>query len=385
MKRPRTQHASARNGRGARAGRRAPLAVALSAALAWVVPGQEARAIEPAGMEPVRVDARTIRRFSPLGNRAGLLTFLGGAELRGRRPLASLSGLARTGPDRFLAVSDGGDWVALSLSRDANGRIAGARASAAPIDADVRGRRRDKGDVDAEAVALMADGSALVAFEHRNRILRFDAAGRRTGVIDLPIPQRELRRNKGLEAVAASPPGSRLAGAAVTVAERSIDRRGDIFAAILSGPGRGVFTVRRTDGFDVTDAAFLPDGDLILLERRYRGRLSLRMRLRRIPGAALRRGARVDGPVLMEAGLASEIDNMEGLTVHTDDRGTVLTLVSDDNDSFLQRTLLLEFLLPEGAGRGAAPPPEAAPANVPVPTVRPRALGRLSTTGGHAS
>jgi hypothetical protein len=42
-----------------------------------------------------------------------------------------------------------------------------------------------------------------------------------------------------------------------------------------------------------------------------------------------------------------QIDNMEGLSVHTDaDGAVVLTLVSDDNfNHFLQRTVLLQFRL----------------------------------------
>ena len=59
-------------------------------------------------------------------------------------------------------------------------------------------------------------------------------------------------------------------------------------------------------------------------------------------------GALVDGPVLFEADLGYEIDNMEGLSVHRGAGGeTVLTLISDDNFSVLQRTLLLQFTLAE--------------------------------------
>ena len=36
-----------------------------------------------------------------------------------------------------------------------------------------------------------------------------------------------------------------------------------------SGPRAGVFSVKRTDDFDVTDATFLPDGDLVVLERKF--------------------------------------------------------------------------------------------------------------------
>jgi hypothetical protein len=50
--------------------------------------------------------------------------------------------------------------------------------------------------------------------------------------------------------------------------------------------------------------------------------------------------------VLIEADLGYEIDNMEGLSVHRAANGdVVLTLVSDDNFSIIQRTILLQFTL----------------------------------------
>ena len=56
----------------------------------------------------------------------------------------------------------------------------------------------------------------------------------------------------------------------------------------------------------------------------------------------------VDGPVLFKADLGHEVDNMEGIDAHVTPEGeTVLTLVSDDNFSLLQRTLLLQFTLVE--------------------------------------
>ena len=56
----------------------------------------------------------------------------------------------------------------------------------------------------------------------------------------------------------------------------------------------------------------------------------------------------VDGPVLFDVDLGYEIDNMEGLSVHRSAGGeVVLTLISDDNFSAVQRTLLLQFTLAE--------------------------------------
>ncbi len=51
----------------------------------------------------------------------------------------------------------------------------------------------------------------------------------------------------------------------------------------------------------------------------------------------------------MEADYGNQIDNMEGLGIHRDARGrTILTLISDNNRSILQRTLLLRFVLGDG-------------------------------------
>ncbi|MEO6783354.1 MAG: esterase-like activity of phytase family protein, partial [Bradyrhizobium sp.] len=72
------------------------------------------------------------------------------------------------------------------------------------------------------------------------------------------------------------------------------------------------------------------------------------IRIRRIPLAAVAPGAVVDGPVIFAADLGEEIDNMEGIDAFVTPEGdTVLTMVSDDNFSLIQRTLLLQFTLLE--------------------------------------
>jgi hypothetical protein len=139
-----------------------------------------------------------------------------------------------------------------------------------------------------------------------------------------------------------------MAGALIAFSERDLDRAGNLRAFLIGGPTPGVFTVRRTDGFDISDSAVLPSGDVLLLERRYSWSTGVAIRLRRIPLASIAPGAVVDGPALFFADLGYQIDNMEGLAVHRTAQGeTVLTLVSDDNFSRLQRTLLLQFTLLE--------------------------------------
>ena len=60
------------------------------------------------------------------------------------------------------------------------------------------------------------------------------------------------------------------------------------------------------------------------------------------------RRAVVDGPVIFTADLGNEVDNMEGIDSHVTPEGdTVITMVSDDNFSMIQRNLLLQFTLVE--------------------------------------
>lgn len=113
---------------------------------------------------------------------------------------------------------------------------------------------------------------------------------------------------------------------------------------------RGVahrFALTDIGGYEPTDAVALANGDVIVLERRFRWLEGVKMRLRRIDGGEFKPGAVIEGEVLLDADMSQEIDNMEAVAAHTDASGaTVLTLMSDDNfNGFLQRTLLLQFRL----------------------------------------
>jgi hypothetical protein len=164
----------------------------------------------------------------------------------------------------------------------------------------------------------------------------------------VPPGVRGLPNNKGLEALVAVPRGLPLAGALIAISERGLTRDGNINAFLIGGPRPGTFALRRTADFDVSDAALLPSGDLLVLERKFSWTTGLFVRIRRIALLDIQPGALVDGRVLFEADLGYAIDNLEGLSVHRGPNGeTVLTLVSDDNFSALQRTLLLQFTLAE--------------------------------------
>src|SRR5438046_945201 len=166
--------------------------------------------------------------------------------------------------------------------------------------------------------------------------------------VPLPPAARKLPYNKGIEALAVVPKGLPLAGTLIAISERGLDRNGNLIGFLIGGPTPGQFSVIRSSNFDVSDAVLLHSGELLVLERKFSWTSGLGIRIRRVALKSLAPGAVVDGPSIFEADLGYEIGNMEGIDAHvTGDGATVLTMVSDDNFSMLQRTLLLQFRLVE--------------------------------------
>ncbi len=349
---------SAHEGRRVKLTRRDALALAGGAACASLLSGsspateREPRAIAPSSDRLPFFDTR-----DPGATRFGRLTFRSGIEINApERNFGGFSGLWRS-PDggRIVAVTDNSSWMTADIVSDAAGIAGLENVVIAPIlgpDGNPLERTRY---YDIEAVTFDGD-TAYIAIEVMNAVMRFDfgregPAGRGS-LVPVPEEARPWPHNRGPEAIGVAPAASPASGSLVIIAERA--RRGadaPTQGAILDGERRGMFDVARHDGFDITDMEFLPEGDILLLERRYRMMRGIWSRIRRIPGGMLAPGALLDGPVIFEADSGHQIDNMEGLAKHREADGTViLTIVADNNFSILQRNLLLEFVLePEQA------------------------------------
>ena len=175
---------------------------------------------------------------------------------------------------------------------------------------------------------------------------RRDGFKARAEPIKVPPDFKTFKYNRSLECLVAPPQGSPLAGMLIAVTERSLDARGNLRSFLLDGDRVTRFSVKRTDDFDVSDCAILPPSDLLLLERRFSLLRGVAIRIRRVPLESLKMDALVDGHAMIEADLAYAIDNMEGMAVHRTSSGEmIITLISDDNFSFIQRNLLLQFAI----------------------------------------
>ncbi len=312
-----------------------------------------AQSLEP-GRVPVSISSRPIASFEP-GNptktRFGQLTFRGGLQLSGSHPrFGGFSGLWRSlDGDRVVAITDNGFWLTAKVARK-QGKLAGLEeAELAPIlGASGKPLHRSR-YYDTESLAIQG-GTAFIGVERTHDILRFDWARHgveaRAQLVPTPPAAKRLPSNRGLEALGVLPAGHPLAGALIAISERSGREDEPTTGFIIGGRQSGTLQVLRRDGYDITDLAFLPGGDMLLLERWYKPLRGVGMRIRRIAAATIRPGAKLDGPLLIEADLGQEIDNMEGMAVHLEGGRTIVTLISDDNFStFLQRTVLLEFEL----------------------------------------
>jgi len=283
----------------------------------------------------------------------GLLEFRGGLVLTSSfKQFGGLSAIrVQADGANFIALSDKGWWLKGRIVYDGNRPSGIADAEMAPILGPDGFALAARGWYDTESIAQ--DGGTLyVGIERVNRIVRLDYGKdgllARAQPIDVPPGVRGLPNNKGLEAMVFVPRGLPLGGALIAISERGLNWAGNLWAFIIGGPRPGTFTLKRTADFDVSDAALLPSGDLLVLERKFSWTTGLFVRIRRIKLTDVQPGALVDGPVLFEADLGYAIDNLEGLSVHRGPNGeTVLTMVSDDNFSALQRTLLLQFTLAE--------------------------------------
>jgi hypothetical protein len=283
-------------------------------------------------------------RFGSLEYRSGLILT---SPFRGFGGLSGLR-LDKKG-ERFIAISDKGSWFTGRIVYKGREMTGLDDVEASPILGPDGKPITARGWFDTESIAL--DGSLVyVGLERVNQVLRFDFARgftRAPGqVVPLPPAARKLPYNKGLEALVAVPKGFALAGTLIAISERGLDAGGNIIGFLVGGKTPGQFGVRRTENFDISDAVLLPSGDLLVLERKFSLLGGVGIRIRRIALASLAPGAVIDGPAIFHADLGDEIDNMEGIDAHVTAEGdTVLTLVSDDNFSMIQRNLLLQFTL----------------------------------------
>ena len=314
---------------------------------------------QPAVAIDVTVTAAQLTRFKgvDLDQSVDKLIFRGGLTLQAQNDMfGGLSSITATGPNQDIAfVTDRGQFVSAKLAYDETDRLLSLigvtmdpiqNSKGAPLP---RQYARDAEGMD----TVYRDGTAVavrVSFENLTRVADFVLTEGRPGgparEIGIPDWLTDLRSNKSLESLCIAPPASPIAGSTLLLTEDSLDESGNHRGHFLGNADKGPVSYVNSPIVNPTDCAFLPNGDLLVLERGV-ALFSFVMNLRRVPAAEVRPGNLMTGELLLSAE-GGEIDNMESLMVHITPAGETRILIgSDNNFNDWQRHLLLEFALAE--------------------------------------
>lgn len=238
---------------------------------------------------------------------------------------------------RFTVISDRGAFAEGRFERkdgEIDAAVMGRRARLHGID----GERLEGADVDAEGMAIDAQGRAYVSFENFHRVRRYDdLAGRAVRVPSHP-DFAGFQQNSGIETLAMDAKGTLYA-----IPERSgaLRRPFPVYRLMGSRWDRS-WSIPREGTFVAVDADFGPDGRFYLLERDFRWLGGFATRVRRFDVTPAGFG---NERTLLETSFG-QLDNMEGLAAWRDPQGrTRLTLVSDDNFFPLQQTIFVEYVV----------------------------------------
>ena len=289
-----------------------------------------------------------------IGDRVDRIRFLGMLQLPNpvvdKMRFSQLSGLAWDDDDGILyALSDKGFLFHLQpVFR--NGALTGLKLlKAVHLRAIGSNKPLRWGDADSEGLEVLrgrngrkGDAELLVSFERLPRIVRYRPDGYAIEEYPLPAPINDAgnyqNANKMLESVCQDP---RLG--VLTAAELPLKGERAGYTHIFSLGGKSWLYPLPTRN-RITDMDCLGHERVMLLESNIEnvlGRLSVSLKIATLPENPLPADpVPVETLVTFDTEKGHQIDNFEGLAHH---RGNRFFMVSDDNDLFIQRSLLMYF------------------------------------------
>lgn len=273
-----------------------------------------------------------------LASRLGAFRFDGAWELRSRTRLSgSYSALLASKDGRLMAFSDAGQLLIFTPPGSGSPRPS-MRMLRLSKDPSKRVR-------DIESATQDAEGTIWLGLEYRNAIARLKRDFT-VAAVTQPILMANWGENAGAEAMV------RLRdGRFVVLQEAPIEGGAGKHQAVLfagdatRGAKAAPFTFEGVEGFAPTDMAQLPDGRLLVLMRRLVWPMPQRFVGLLMLGDPADIHANGTWKVREVTRLSSDlpVDNFEGMAISqkTDASGyATVWLISDDNYSHMQRTLL---------------------------------------------
>lgn len=299
------------------------------------------RVIYPTASQDIALQPLALDVDNPALRRVGALIFEGAWELRSRNEdFGGISALTALADGRFIGVGDAGTLIGFGLTLDERTD----RPFIAPLP-DSQGPNKNYKDRDSEGITHdPMSGQFWISFEANHAIRRYSSGfARTTGILRLG-PMQDWPDNKGAESLI------RLRDGRFIIIAETLD--GDTHPALLfSGdpvePGSTVstFRYRPPAGYRVTDGVQLPDGRLAILNRRVSFPQGFAAKIALVDPAAVKSGTTASGTVIASLAPPYLVDNMEGIAITQKAGATYIWLISDNNFSVFQRTILMKFLL----------------------------------------
>lgn len=283
---------------------------------------------------------------NPAQRRLGALVFERGYRLRSPDPaFGGFSSLLVAG-ERFTLLDDGGNFVRFRL--DSAGRVSERAFGALPAGP---GSGWEKSERDSESMTQdPVTGLLWVGFENSNEIWCYRPGFAQPIRHAAPRAMRGWPLNGGPEAMVRQHDDS-----FVILSETARWQRAKGKAALFYDgdptqlPRQGYrWHYLPPPGLSPTDIAALPDGRLLILNRQFGLLTGFRVVLTLLDPRAIGPGKTVAGREIARFAPPVLHDNFEGISVVTEkDGSTAVWIVSDDNQSALQQSLLLKFRLDE--------------------------------------
>ncbi len=307
---------------------------------------------------PTELETRSVALSENIkvGDRIGHIRFLGMLQLPnptvdGMR-LSQLSGLAWDDDDGILyAISDRGFLFHLQPVFE-NGMLTGLKLLKALHPLETGSNKPLKATrSDSEGLDILngrngrkGDAELIVSFERFPRIVHYRPDGYAIEESPLPAPLNDARMykdsNKMLESVCAD---SKLGILTVPEAPLKGERQG--VTRLFSVDGRSWIYPLAT-GNRISALECLGNNRVMVLESNFSGvlgRLEVFLKLATLsPNVSPMEPVPVETVATLDNGKKHQIDNFEGLARH---RGNRFFIISDDNDLFIQRSLLMYFEL----------------------------------------
>ena len=270
----------------------------------------------------------------------GALVYRGGVELNSEDSrFGGWSGLlvGQKGR-RMLAISDKGWWLRGDLTYNERGDLLGVQGAAILPMRSLE--PRSNFTLDAEAVVQTGEGGLIVAYERQHRLWLYRDVWSSPKPISMGKALSDLPLNSGIEALVLMAPGELLAITETGTAESNFTA----FYKTQSSISRVQYPY--DSYFRPSDAVRLASNSLLVLERGYNREVGVGARLVLVQLRTPNGSFEITGDVVVDFGWPIPLDNFEGFAiVSRPSAPTYIYLLSDDNYSRAQRTLLMMFEL----------------------------------------